>query len=70
MKFIKKKAECVAINYFQGERFPEYRCPNIPCGMHLQEEYNYCPYCGQRIVCIKPKEELKDFSVKLQKSQR
>lgn len=54
MKFIKKKA---VANYFNGEKFPEYICPNIPCGMFLKEEYNYCPYCGQKIIFIDPKGE-------------
>ena len=47
MKAIKKKAECVAVVYHNGERFLEWRCPT--CDNGIAEEYICCPYCGQRL---------------------
>lgn len=37
------------INFYHGERFNEYRCPNKKCSMSVSEEYTYCSYCGQKI---------------------
>lgn len=27
-----------------------YRCPWLTCNNVVKAEFNYCPYCGQRIV--------------------
>lgn len=27
-----------------------YRCPHLLCNKIVRSEYDYCPYCGQRIV--------------------
>lgn len=34
----------------KGERFNEWSCPNKRCGMHVAEEYAFCPYCGQKLM--------------------
>lgn len=44
-----KQMELVARVKFKDEWFNEYRCPEENCGMHLHGEYEYCPYCGQRV---------------------
>lgn len=63
MKFIKKKAESIAIMYLNGHRVVDYRCPNIKCGMGISDDYAYCPYCGQKVYFVEPSktEEYKEF---------
>ena len=50
MKIFKKKAECVSIEYHNGERLLDWRCPNPKCGYGVSEEYICCPYCGQKLI--------------------
>jgi len=54
MKMIKKYAEFVGYMLYHGERFNEWRCPNKKCGMGVEEEYSFCPYCGQKIKFREP----------------
>lgn len=62
MKIRKKKAEFVGYVIYQGERFNEWRCPEKDCGMSVSEEYNFCPYCGRKLVFEIPEmtEKLKE----------
>lgn len=49
MKFIRKPAYFVGFIIIRGTRIDEWRCPNKKCGFGVAEDYNYCPYCGQRL---------------------
>lgn len=64
MKFIKKKAQCVAIQYHNQDKFYDYRCPT--CGMGVANDYICCPYCSQKLYFVRPDTEMeKEFSVSL-----
>ena len=26
-----------------------YKCPNLTCNKEIKSEYEYCPYCGQKL---------------------
>lgn len=54
MIIIRKYAEHIGYTIYQGERINEWRCPNKKCGLHVMEDYNCCPYCGQKIKFKKP----------------
>lgn len=49
MRMIYKFAKFVGYTLYHGERFNEWCCPNKKCGMHVLEDYTFCPYCGQKI---------------------
>lgn len=66
MKFIKKKAQCVAIKYIKREKLYDWRCPT--CGMGIAEDYVCCPYCRQRVFFIIPDKKMKNkFNVTLKR---
>lgn len=50
MKIRAKYAEFVGYVMFNGERFNEWRCHEKNCGMSVSEEYNFCPYCGRKLI--------------------
>lgn len=54
MKIRAKYAEFVGYVLFKGERFNEWRCPDKDCGMHVLEEYSFCPYCGRKLKFKEP----------------
>ena len=49
MKAIRKYAYFAGYTLYHGERFNIWRCPNRKCGMHVSEDYVFCPHCGQKI---------------------
>lgn len=63
MKIRAKYAEFVGYVIFKGERFNEWRCPDEDCGMHVIEEYSFCPYCGRKLKFKEPtiSKEFRDF---------
>lgn len=63
MKFIKKKAECVAIIKHGGERLPDWRCPT--CGMGIADDYICCPYCRQKVKFNESTIRKEEFKVSL-----
>ena len=54
MKIRAKYAELVGYVTFKGERFNEWCCSDEDCGMHVLEEYSFCPYCGRKLKFKKP----------------
>lgn len=54
MKIRTKYAEFVGYEFFEGELFGGWRCPDKDCGMHVLEEYRFCPYCGRKLKFKKP----------------
>ena len=54
MKIRAKYAEFVGYEFFEGELFGGWRCPDEDCGMHVIEEYSFCPYCGRRLKFKEP----------------
>lgn len=50
MKIKRKPAYFNGYWIHKGERFNEWSCPNKRCGMHVAEDYAFCPYCGQRLM--------------------
>ena len=54
MKIRAKYAEFIGYVTFKEEQFNEWRCPDKDCGMHVLEEYSFCPYCGRKLKFKKP----------------
>ena len=54
MKIRAKYAEFVGYEFFEGELFGGWRCPDEGCGMHVIEEYSFCPYCGRKLKFKEP----------------
>lgn len=54
MKIRAKYAEFVGHEFFEGELFGGWRCPDEDCGMHVLEEYSFCPYCGRKLKFKEP----------------
>lgn len=54
MSLFRKSAEYTGYKFYHGEKFIEWQCPNKKCGMHVLEDYNFCPYCGQKIKFKEP----------------
>lgn len=77
MKCIARFAEFVGYRTYYGERVNEWRCPNKNCGFGVVEEWECCPYCGQKIkfgeipakklIDITPKEGNLNGGIKIQK---
>lgn len=63
MKIRAKYAEFVGYVTFKGERFNEWCCPDEDCGMHVIQEYSFCPYCGRKLKFKEPtiSKEFRDF---------
>lgn len=59
MKSIRKYAEFLGYERYQGKRFNNWRCPNKKCGMGILEEYKCCPYCGQKVKFKQPGRKVK-----------
>lgn len=60
MKAVRKFAEFTGCVFYHGERFNEWRCPDKKCGFSVSEEYNFCPYCGQKLKFREPTERKKE----------
>ena len=54
MKIRAKYAEFVGYEFFEGELFGGWRCPDKDCGMHVLEEYSFCPHCGRKLKFKEP----------------
>lgn len=39
--------DLVARTVYNGETFPDYRCPE--CGFGVAEDYSHCPHCGAEL---------------------
>lgn len=65
MKIFKKKAECVAIEYHNGERLFDWRCPNPKCRHGVAEDYICCPYCGQRLEFDRKSVKIDSYKIQL-----
>lgn len=65
MRMFSRKAEVVAYNSYNGEQTLDWICPK--CGFGVVEEYNFCPYCGQKIIFEKPN-ELKMLKIRMKLS--
>lgn len=59
MRFISRFAEFVGFMMISGNRVNEYRCPRKYCGFSVSEDYNYCPYCGQKLKFKEPPTDIK-----------
>lgn len=60
IRLIKKVIpELVAYMFYDGEKSPEYRCKE--CGIHIMDNYRYCPHCGSELDWEHEDKKSKEF---------
>lgn len=69
MRLIRRYAEFIGFILHHGERFNEWRCPNRRCGFSVSEDYNYCPYCGQKLKFKLPETDPKMITLSYRRKE-